>query len=200
MLDNVVQAGTIWDKTPEYFDDLDKMFNIWGKNRILVPMNKNLVIENLPANLGSSEVTALISPLGKVNWVYIRELEGKSDRVAYIEMADKNDAARVIVKWNGAELSKRVLRVKYVDINLDRLSAMSGVPVSNIKPSDLDTHQRFFQPRLDVRNLADLARVLTNKESTIVLYRQQKGLSWTVIIGVMLLLGLLGYALYRYTS
>src|SRR5438552_3598360 len=93
-------------------------------------MNRVLVIENIPPDKGSPEITELLSPLGMVNWVYVQDkVTGKrARRTAYVEMSREQEAARVIVKWNGAQWERRVLRIKYIDANFDPQTAISDLP------------------------------------------------------------------------
>lgn len=160
-------------------------------------MNKTLVMENLSIEKNSAEIIALFSPLGKVNWVYLKPNEEKTQQIAYIEMAEEKIAAKAIVKWNGLELDGRVVRVKFADPKFDRVSSISGNPAIKAQGD------KPLQKQLDVRDLVGMAQAFKAKkkleESRFSIVTNQQGLRWPLIILIMILLSSLGYLTYFYT-
>lgn len=101
---------------------------------------KTLVFENLPLGITSSELQELLTPLGKVSWVYIKLPEdGRRNHTGYAEMSTEKEATKVIVKWNGLELKNHVIRVKHVPSDFDRASM--GDAWRSAKPPSLSNIQ-----------------------------------------------------------
>lgn len=100
---------------------------------------KILTMENLPLGMTSSELREILKPLGQVSWAYVKAPEdGRLNQTAYLEMATEKEASKVIVKWNGGELNKHVLRVKYVPADFD-LSKMSDSWRQSRPPKKIST-------------------------------------------------------------
>ncbi|MEW6735395.1 MAG: RNA-binding protein [Acidobacteriota bacterium] len=141
-------------------------------------MNKVLIIENLPTDKGSSEVTELLAPLGKVNWVYVQgERAGRNSKTAYVEMGSQQEAAQAIVKWNGVEWAERVLRVKYVDANFDPNATISGDSWPQLTPPE-----NF--PKMNV------------EPQIAVIGTPEHNINWYVVI-VVIALVTLGFTIYK---
>jgi hypothetical protein len=168
---------------------------------ILASMDRTLVMENIPIEKGAAEVTELLKPLGTVCWVYLKSDEERNCQTAYVEMASEKEASRVIVKWNGAAWQDRILRIKYVEKNFDPARMAPGAGPRRAANS---TAKQLFGARLDVRDLAALARAYKAKEELagreLNLLTNTRGPRWYIIILVMLGLGALLYIWYRYSQ
>ncbi|MFY9222215.1 MAG: RNA-binding protein [Blastocatellia bacterium] len=105
----------------------------------MTEQRKILTMENLPLGMTSSELRDMLKPLGQVSWAYVKAPEdGRLNQTAYLEMSTEKEASKVIVKWNGAELKQRVLRVKYVPPDFD-LSKMSDSWRQSRPPKKIST-------------------------------------------------------------
>jgi RNA recognition motif-containing protein len=150
----------------------------------------------------------MLTPIGAVSWVYLK-CEKKStnlSQTAYVEMGSEKDAARVIVKWNGAEWHKRVLRVRYMDLKTDNPGSASGSSWPQMIPDlDNNTDANLLRARLAMRNLPKTTGQLQEdsqrpeKKLDFAVSQTGSGIRWYIVALVMLALAALIYASYHFS-
>lgn len=172
-----------------------------------VNKSKALTFENLPLNINSTQLREMLEAIGPVNWVYLKGAprHDRNNQTGYIEMSREQDAAKVIVKWNGSTMGNQVVRVKYISIGAAvfgegfKPPELGGTaPKANSNPFATMIERKGEQIAAELNpTLTEAPRVSEENSTTEFNFTTQThSRRWPVILLVMLILAGLGYASY----